>query len=164
LKDEPAPTPASDEPVPTTPRSYEDHAQGQQLYAVIESCTSLETLWAKIDSGKWDWLGTQVSKGKRTYLLGRPPMSRSEAIAALSVQHKDAEVGQHGVEVRTPHRFFRGVSSAWTETRDAAEIEFDRQVQALQQGPGSGLYKVTLVLDGQPARHEIVARILPNRL
>jgi hypothetical protein len=87
-----------------------------------------------------------------------------EGMAALSVQHKDAEVGQHGVEVRTPHRSFRGVSCAWTETREAAEIEFDHQVQALRQGPGSGLYKVTLVLDGQPVRHEVVARILPNRL
>lgn len=148
-----------------TSRSYEMHGVGQQLYAVIESCTSLDTLWAKIDSGHWDWLGVQERKGKRTFILGRPRVGRSEIMAALSGTHAGAEAGQHGVEVRTPHAHYRGVTALWHTTPEEAEAEYDEQINTLSAaGPGSALYRVTLVVNGQAVRSHVVARILPNRL
>ena len=56
-----------------SPRSYSAHEVGQQLYAVIEFCSLRETLWAKVDSGHYDWLGVQESRGRRVFILGRPP-------------------------------------------------------------------------------------------
>ena len=48
-----------------SPRSYSAHEVGQQLSAVIEPCALLETLWVKVDSGHYDWLGVQESRGRR---------------------------------------------------------------------------------------------------
>ena len=147
-----------------TPRSYEAHAVGQQRYAVIESCTLLETLWAKIDSGHWDWLGLPERRGKVTFILGRPRVGGSGGMAVGTAVHGGAEPGQHGVEVRVPHADFRSVSSSWHPTSQDAEHDFERKVSSLAEGPGSALHRVTLVLEGQAVRHQVVARILPNRL
>lgn len=149
---------------PATSRSYEAHGVGQQLYAVIESCTSPETLWAKIDSGNWDWLGVQEKNGKVTYLLGRPPVARTEAIAAATVSAAGSESGVHGVEVRTPHRSFRGVSAQWCRSPEQARQAFAETVERLKSGPGSALYNVRLLVDGQVAEERVVIRTLPNRL
>jgi hypothetical protein len=58
------------------------YEEGQQLYRVIEFCKDPETLWAKIESGHWQWLGIHPS-GK--YVLGRPPVPIFEAHAAGTV-------------------------------------------------------------------------------
>lgn len=53
-------------------RSYENYKPGQQLYSVIEFCNDAGTLWGKLASHKWDWLGVHKS-GK--FVLGRPALT-----------------------------------------------------------------------------------------
>lgn len=85
-------------------------------------------------------------------------------MAAASVTAPGAEVGLHGVELRTPHHSFRGVGGSWHPTVELAREHFAKTMADLTQGPSSGLFKVTLIEGGQAVRHEIVARVLPNRL
>lgn len=148
-----------------TPRSYSAHEVGQQLYAVIESCSSLKTLWAKVDSGHYDWLGVQESRGRRVFILGRPRQQRGGVTATGSAVHAEAAPGEHGVEIRTPHATLRGVTSAWFKTGEEARAEYDKRLQELTtEGPGSALYRLTLVVDHLPVQTKVVARVLPNRL
>jgi hypothetical protein len=62
-------------------RSYENMRAGQQRYAVVEFCAKAETAWAKIASGKYDWLGMKRS----TFIFGRPPAGSGFGSGALTV-------------------------------------------------------------------------------
>ena len=70
-------------------------AEGGPLYRHIEFCRNPETLWHKLQSGHWDWLGR---KPDGQFVLGRPRRSGS-MIGSLSIQveRRDAKEGQHGV-------------------------------------------------------------------
>jgi hypothetical protein len=87
-------------------RSYEDKRPGQQLYGVIEFCASPEVLYAKIESGHYDWLGVRQGKrGRVNYVLGRPRLARQEGLASGTAKHGPPSMtGQHRVEVHLPHR------------------------------------------------------------
>ncbi len=87
-----------------------------------------------------------------------------EGMAAGTVTAVGAEAGLHGVEVRVPQHRFKGVSCSWYPTVELAREQFAKTVDHLRQGPGSALYKVTLIENRRPVRHEIVARVLHNRL
>jgi hypothetical protein len=150
----------------TTSRSYAAHAVGQQLYAVVEFCSSAETLYGKIESGHWDWLGVAEKGRKKTFILGRPSRARRgfDARGGGGPVAAGAESGRHGVEVREPHPTFKAPGTSWWATPEDAEIDYERQIKRLREGPGSAVYKVGLVLDGVTVRTEIVVRALPNRL
>ena len=125
----------------------------------------LETLWAKVDSGHYDWLGVQESRGRRVFILGRPPQQQGGVTAVGSAVHAEAAPGEHGVEIRTPQATLRGVTSAWFKTREEARTEYDKRLQELTiERPGSAPYRLTLVVDHLPVQTEVVARMLPNRL
>jgi hypothetical protein len=53
-------------------RSHAHTQLGQQLYPVLEQCRKPEVLWAKLATGRYDWLGVRRN-GK--YVLGRPRLS-----------------------------------------------------------------------------------------
>jgi hypothetical protein len=55
-----------------TDRSRENKKLGQQLYAVIEFCNAPAALYAKIDSGLYDWLGVRRKDGRDTFVVGSP--------------------------------------------------------------------------------------------
>ena len=143
-------------------RSHESLDVGQQVYAVLEFVRKEDALWAKIESGHWDWLGVKVRRGRHTYVLGRPRASRSEGMASVSKVSEGAKAGVHGVEVRVPHPTHRHPGGAWYATAEEAKQEFARQVAELAHGPGSGLFKVVLIEDGQQVQEELVVRVLPN--
>jgi hypothetical protein len=149
-------------PTPTPERSYEDKKPGQQLYGAIEFCTSTETLFAKIESGHYDWLGVRETKGRVTYVLGRPRVGRLEGIASGIAKH--AETGRHRVEVLVPHRTHRVPSESWWSTAEEARAEYDRLRVALMGGDGSGLFRVSLFIDGVRVEQQVVVRALPNVL
>jgi hypothetical protein len=147
---------------PTLDRSYEDKKPGQQLYGVIEFCTSPETLFAKIESGHYDWLGVRDTKGRVTYVLGRPRIRRLEGIASGIAKH--AETGRHRVEVLVPHRTHRVPSASWWPTAEDARANYEGLEVALMQGDGSGLFRVSLFIDGALVEQQVVVRALPNVL
>jgi hypothetical protein len=146
-------------------RSYEDLGAGQQRYRVIEQCTAPETLFAKIESRQYDWLGVQEKKGHRTFILGRPPVGGSGVRATLTSKHISPDgtrpTGDHRVTVRAP--LDSVPSEAWWPTPEGARADFVRQVDALKSGPGSALYRVTLIVGRHVEAEEFVVRALPNR-
>lgn len=144
-------------------RSGEDLKPGQQLYGVIEFCNSPETLWGKLKSRQWDWLGVKQARGRDTYVIGRPRVARTEAFAAGTAIEGGTADGHHRTEVRVPH--FNGVSQRWCLTPEAARQDYLQKLEKLRaEGDGSGLFRVTLVVDGQPEAEEVVVRTRPNLL
>ncbi len=65
------------------------------LYAHIEFCRNAETLWNKLQSGNWDWLGVHPSGN---FVLGRPPVGgRMVASVSLQTIKPGVKEGEHGV-------------------------------------------------------------------
>lgn len=147
-------------------RSYENLGPGQQRYRVIEQCNDSEALFAKIESGHYDWLGVQEKKGRQTYILGRPAVSRGGVWASSTALHHSADgtapTGQHRVSVRVPQ--VSSPSESWWTTPEEARIDFLREVRELEVGSGSGLYRVTLVVDGHVDDEKFVVRASTNRI
>jgi hypothetical protein len=134
------------------------------MYRVIESCTDPETLFAKIDSGHWDWLGVQQSGNRRTFILGRPRRGGMGLVASVQARHGNVETGRNRVVVRTPHAVKVSPEEAWWPTGEEARADFERRKTELMQGEGSGLFKMRLYVEDQLVDEHFVVRALPNRL
>lgn len=59
------------------PRRHEDTEVGQQLYAAIEYCRKPTTLWSRLATGHYDWLGMRRD-GR--FVLGRPRLAGSRPV------------------------------------------------------------------------------------
>ncbi len=141
------------------PGSRENLAPGQQLYAAIEYCNSDRALFAKIDSGRYDWLGV---KPDGTYVLGSPPISRSRFTASGTLTRAgsspDNRVGIFVPSIVAPS------SSHWASP-DEAQTDFHATLERLaMEGEGSGIHRVVLVTNGSVTDERIVVRKVPNVL
>jgi hypothetical protein len=80
---------------------------GGPLYRHIDFCRNAETLWHKLQSGHWDWLGR---KPDGQFVLGSPRLSgRIIPSVSLKVNRRDVKEGQHGVR--------------WLEWSGATDVE-----------------------------------------
>lgn len=144
-------------------RSYQSFKRGQQLYAVIEFCRDPETLWSKLASGHWDWLGVRQRDGQRHFVLGRPPISRMRVFGAGTV----SEVGTtsvHRTTISTPDRPDKPSERWYRSAADAAD-GFDTRVRELTGERGSsGLFRVRLYEGATLVREHLVVRAWPNEL
>jgi len=149
----------------TSERSQEGLSAGQQLYAVIEFCTDPETLWGKIKSGEWDWLGVYESKGRRRFILGRPRLSRIVVKAALTTSEGGVAPGdtKHRLEIHYPD--FAVPSVSIYRTPEGARDGFAERIATLGERPGSSvLLRAKLFVNGDLEREELVVRPRPNVL
>jgi hypothetical protein len=121
-------------------------------YKHIEFCRNAETLWGKIRSGRWDWLGVHPD-GR--FVLGSPPTGRIQDGVGLEVVRGDAEEGRYGVVLHTPGG---PAGSTWCESADEARGEFDRCVREVSDREDPELVRVRLVLEGKIAREEFLVR------
>jgi hypothetical protein len=55
----------------------------EPVYEHLSFCDSPDTLWRKLQSGGWDWLG--VKPNERTFVLGAPRRPRSAGMAATGL-------------------------------------------------------------------------------
>ena len=102
------------------------------LYQYIEFCRNAETLWHKLESGRWDWLGR---KPDGQFVLGRPRLARSMAVGSPTLyKGTAAEEGKHGIRVHgwsglpnTPP------SATWCESAAQARAEFEERVAYLDR-------------------------------
>lgn len=145
-------------------RSREGLERGQQLYGVIEFCTDPETLWSKIASGHWDWLGVRQRRdGRRLFVLGSPPVSRFKFQGFGRVE----EVGtsrDHRTTIEEPDSQGRA-SERWYGSSEEAAAGFARVIEELGSGRGSsGLFRVRLFEGEQLLSVELVVRAWPNEL
>ncbi|HKS48008.1 MAG TPA: hypothetical protein VJT49_23430 [Amycolatopsis sp.] len=144
-----------------TSRSYGDKQLGQQLYRVIEFCNSGEALWHKIRSGQYDWLGVKETKGRETFVLGRPPRPKGVFASGFGTVVRPGADERYRVEVFVPTADEPSATHCTSEA-DARQ-EFDDKVAALARRDGSsGLFRVRLVLNGTVAKEEFVVRTEPN--
>jgi hypothetical protein len=141
----------------TSQRSYEHAEAGQQLYAIVESCRKPELLWDMLATGNYDWLG--VRRNGR-FVLGRPRLS-------AVTEHGDAPAAPdapepHRVEIRGP--LDRSVHRERYPTPDEAREAYERIIAGDPVTPlrSSGVWKVQLVLDGDPVEERLVVRTLPR--
>ncbi len=136
------------------------------LYEKVEFCRSEETLWGKLQSGRWDWIGVHP---KGQFILGRPRrFGEGTAIPTPGFERTDPEgnTGRHGVVIRqwtgwpgSPPGFL------WSATATEARAEFEREVahfEAPDRGPT--LAKIILIEDGFPADERFVARTPPTNV
>ncbi|MGY1643385.1 hypothetical protein ACI782_19950 [Geodermatophilus sp. SYSU D00703] len=139
-------------------RSHAHTELGQQLYPVLEQCRKPEVLWAKLATGRYDWLGVRRN-GK--YVLGRPRLSavvREDPAAPAPDDARD----RHRIECLAPLQR----TPRWESypTVDEARDAFRRVVAGDPVTPlqSSGIWRARLVLDGRPAEERLVVRSLPR--
>jgi hypothetical protein len=127
----------------------------EPVYERLSFCKSADTLWAKLASGGWDWLG--VKSDDRTFVLGAPSRSLGLALmAAGTVIRKDAVAGDFGVRVRVPR--FTATSDTWCRTEDEAREEYSRILQTLGEPGKPALFRVELIVSRQIAEEETLVR------
>lgn len=145
-------------------RSQEGLRRGQQLYAVIEFCSDPETLWSKIASGHWDWLGVRKDRtGTQRFVLGRPPISKGFQVHAAGRVGEEGVSQDHRTTIQTPDFPDESPPRWYRSAEDAAE-GFDELVRSLEEPGGSGLFRVRLYEGDSLVKKELVVRARPNEL
>lgn len=150
----------------TADRSAENWRAGQQRYAVLEFCNDPETLWGKMESRQWDWLGVRERRGRKTFVVGRPRQSRGfEGRGTGTVRYPGEPIYDDTFRVTTQEPADDRVSSTQHRSAEAARAAFHERVAELQATTGdSGLFRVRLYIDGGLADETLVVRALPNIL
>ena len=136
---------------------------GGPLYQYIEFCRNAETLWRKLQSGKWDWLGR---KPDGQFVLGRPSRARNGLLALpLGVVRTDPSAieGQNGVKV---YRWLGSTNSPasaqWFTSAEEARTEFEKEVERLHSTEQSPiLARVVLMERGQATDERFIAQTPP---
>lgn len=100
---------------------------GEPRYEKIEFCHNAETLWGKIESGRYDWLGVHP---KGQFVVGSPPASGLRLGGAVEVLRGGAEKGKHGVRTDVPGA--SQPSYRWFLTEDEARGAFEALVAELK--------------------------------
>jgi hypothetical protein len=143
----------------TSQRSYENAEVGQQLYAILEAVKKPEVLWDRLATGNYDWLG--VRRNGR-YVVGRPrltPLRRDDDEPSPDDQQHPHRLECLGPLQRRPR---------WEAypTADEAREVYQRVVAGDPVTPlrNSGVWKVRLVIDGEPQEELLVVRALPRLL
>jgi hypothetical protein len=131
----------------------------EPVYEKIEFCRNAETLWGKIQSGRWDWLDVHPNG---QFVLGSPRQGKGfTMMAALTIGRGDATPGEHGVYVMTP--LGPGPSKTWCQTEQQAREEFRATIDSLSdESKGPGLFKVERVEKGSVVDEEWIVRRPPT--
>jgi hypothetical protein len=130
------------------------------LYRNIEFCRNTETLWHKLQSGNWDWLGVHPD---RKFVLGSPSASGGLA-AGLSIKTVEPGVkeGVHGVR----YELWNGMpglepAGEWFSTAEEARARYEVLLEEYRnQNPI--LARVRLFEDRWVAEEEFIANIPPS--
>jgi len=127
---------------------------GGPRYAKIEFCRDPKTLWGKIESRRWDWLGVHPD-GK--FVLGSPPVGGSRSHASATVTKAGAEEGQYGVGSKFP--LIPSGGFTWYRTREEADEAFERRVEEERdESKGPALVRIRQVEGREVVREEFVVR------
>ena len=120
-------------------------------YEKIEFCSSHKTLWGKIESGRYDWLGVHP---EGQFVLGSPPAARMFGHVATEVLRAGVERGQHGVQVDVPGG---NPSYEWFATEAEAKAAYDARVsQAATEGTKPILLRIRRIEGTFQAEEEFI--------
>lgn len=131
------------------------------LYQYIEFCRKAETLWHKLQSGHWDWLGR---KPDGQFVLGKPSRKRTIVSGSPSVDRDTAaEEGKHGIKIYGWNGLPKAPpSKEWFKRAAQARTGFEEQVADLdrpEQAPI--LARVVLIEEGYPTDERFIAQTPP---
>jgi hypothetical protein len=126
------------------------------VYEKIEFCRNAETLWGKVQSGRWDWLGVHPDG---QFVLGSPRQGKGFTMMVAPEKLNDSATrGEHGVRVRTPLGPPKG-GATWFRTEQQARHEFQRKLDSLRdESHGPGLFKVQRIEKGLVVEEELIVR------
>ncbi len=131
---------------------------GGPRYQHIEFCRNAETLWHKLQSGHWDWLGVHP---KGQFVLGRPRQGGLTDAATVKLITGGAKEGQHGVKV---HHWSGAPDvepvSHWAKDAEQARGKYEETIEQLESDTVV-LARVVLIQDNQVADERFIARTPP---
>ena len=114
---------------------------GGPLYERIEFCRNPETLWGKIESRHWDWLGVHPDG---QFVLGSPSVHGRPSMAALTVGRAGSVPGQHGIGITVP--FAPAISYDWRASPEDARSGYEQTIEEQSdEALGPGLARITLI-------------------
>jgi hypothetical protein len=119
----------------------------EPVYQRIDYCSQVKTLWRKLRSGQWDWLGIDKSDN---YILGYP-MRRGGVTDSLMVEQghgDDAVLGRHTVRIYDDPREERPWRNSILPDEASAIAEFDRFAGEMGTSPNYRLARVQRVEKG----------------
>lgn len=123
------------------------------LYDRIEFCRDPETLWGKLESKRYDWLGVHP---KGQFVVGSPPVQRFSGGAGSSLARGGAPEGEHGFRIEGPLEHCRDCYRAC-----------DREFGKGGQPSGDKLYELTWAAHGnfynEPAEYVLDAGLYAER-
>ena len=131
------------------------------LYEHIEFCRNAETLWHKLQSGRWDWLGVHP---RGQFVLGTPARNEPQVFAP-GIQSTDpgADSGQNGIKFYIWLGYPGSPPGAyWFASPKEARSGFEKKVADLdrpEQAPI--LARVIHLENGYPTDEKFIAQIPP---
>ncbi len=134
------------------------------LYQYIEFCSNEETLWHKLQEGRWDWLGV---KPDGQFVLGRPSRARGglqlPPLGETST-YPGAKEGQHGVKTYKWMGWPNSPPNAlWFTSAEEARTAFDKEVEGLDDARQNPiLARVILLEDGWVTDERFIAQTPPS--
>ena len=127
------------------------------LYRNIEFCRNAETLWNKLQSGHWDWLGVHP---RGQFILGSPRLNLQSHMFGIASVHNcepEAEEGRHGVR----YSEWLGQPSSrpaseWFNEEAEAKSRYEELLERYRRR-SVVLAKVCRIEGGFPAEEEFIA-------
>jgi hypothetical protein len=120
----------------------------EPVYQRIDYCSDTRTLWRKLQSGRWDWLGIDKNDN---YILGYPKR-KSGVTDSLMVEQRHGEdvvLGAHTVRIYVDPREERPWRTSILPDEPTAIVEFDRFVEEVRASPNYRLARVQRVEEGR---------------
>jgi hypothetical protein len=137
-------------------------AESGPVYQYIEFCRNPETLWRKLQSGHWDWLGR---KPDGQFVLARPRGNPPTKVGVpfITSSEEGATEGLHGIRMQAwVGQPSKRKSSTWVTTADKAQTEFEKEIARLKDlALKPVLARVFLVQDGQVTAERFVVQEPP---
>jgi hypothetical protein len=134
-------------------------AESGPVYHYIEFCRDPETLWHKLQSGHWDWLGR---KPNGQFVLGRPRRNPPSEVGVpfLTGSEEGATEGLHGIRMQAwVGQPSKRKSSRWYTTADKAQTAFEQQIAWFEDPARKPVLAwVYLVQDGQVTDERLVVQ------
>jgi hypothetical protein len=131
----------------------------EPAYRNIEFCSRPNAAWAKLKSGRYDWLGLR-SDGD--FVLGTPPRKHIEGFGAATSIKAGAVEGRHGVRAITEPRHEDLVSRDWYASADEARVAFEALIADWERRDGPMLARLELVQDDRLADEAFVVNLTPT--
>jgi hypothetical protein len=120
-------------------------------YTHIEFCRNPKTLWEKVKSGKWEWLGVHKD-GK--FVLGSGKRAREGGGSAV-LQAEGAEQGVHGWRATATGVGLRQ-GGRWYQNEAEARAAFESAMEAYEGLEGSFLAKAELIINREIVEQRFV--------